>query len=224
MNAISEKAPSQATYDVVIAGAGIMGLSIAWELVRRTDVKIAVLDKGAGTGEGSTGASSAICRCRYSMDEMLQLANDGVSAYRNWQAYTGLGDPQAEFQNDGVLWMPGSDTAWADVEHARLMHIAHREHDTLRTVTMLPGVVGCQEIKTIADSFELVHALKAVDGEVELIGDAAQVRQVLLAGCFALICGIERNATDRDAVRRRGDHDRKVGRIKGQDRATASAI
>ena len=120
MNAISKKAPSQATYDVVIAGAGIMGLSIAWELVRRTDLKIAVLEKGAGTGEGSTGASSAICRCRYSMDEMLQLANDGVSAYRNWQAYTGLSDPQAEFQNDGVLWMPGSDTAWADVEHARL--------------------------------------------------------------------------------------------------------
>jgi glycine/D-amino acid oxidase-like deaminating enzyme len=54
------------------------------------------------------------------MDEMLQLACDGVGAYRNWQAYTGLSEPQARFQNDGILWMPGSDTTWADVEHARL--------------------------------------------------------------------------------------------------------
>ena len=97
-------------YDVVIVGAGIIGLSIAWELARRSDLAIAVLEKGAGTGEGSTGASSAICRYRYSMDEMVQLASDGIGAYRDWQAYTGLSEPLAAFQNDSVLWMPGSDT------------------------------------------------------------------------------------------------------------------
>jgi sarcosine oxidase subunit beta len=120
MRANSGNASSQHACDVVIAGAGIIGLGIAWELARRTRLKIAVLEKGAGIGEGSTGASSAICRCRYSRDEMLQLANDGVLAYRNWQAYTGLKQAQAKLQNDGILWMPGSDTAWADVEHARL--------------------------------------------------------------------------------------------------------
>lgn len=107
-------------FDVVIVGAGIIGLSIAWELARRSKLKIAVLEKGAATGEGSTGASSAICRCRYSMDDMLRLASDGISAYRNWSAYTELSRPKAEFQADGVLWMPGSNTRWADVEHARL--------------------------------------------------------------------------------------------------------
>ena len=61
-------------YDIVIVGAGIIGLSIAWELVRRSNLRIAVLDKGAATGEGSTGASSAICRYRYSIHEMVQLA------------------------------------------------------------------------------------------------------------------------------------------------------
>lgn len=107
-------------FDVVITGAGIIGLCIAWELARRSNLKIAVLEKGASTGEGSTGASSAVCRCRYSMDEMLALASDGISAYRNWRAYTGLREPRAVFQNDGILWMPGSDRDWADVEHARL--------------------------------------------------------------------------------------------------------
>ena len=108
------------TYDTVIAGAGIVGLSIAWELARRSDLKIAVLEKGAGLGEGSTGASSSICRHRYSMDEMLLMASSGISAYRNWRAYTGLSGPRADFQNQGVLWMPGSNTAWAANEHARL--------------------------------------------------------------------------------------------------------
>ena len=67
-------------FDVVIVGAGIIGLSVAWELARRSKLKIAVLEKGASTGEGSSGASSAVCRYRYSMDEMLQLASDGIWA------------------------------------------------------------------------------------------------------------------------------------------------
>ena len=126
MKTTSERTPRKDRFDVVIAGAGIIGLSIAWELARRSDLKIAVLEKGASTGEGSTGASSAICRYRYSMDEMLRLASDGISAYKNWPAYTGLSQPQAVFQNDGILWMPGSNTEWADVEHARLQQYGIR--------------------------------------------------------------------------------------------------
>ena len=107
-------------YDVVIAGAGIIGLSIAWQLARRSALRIAVIEKGAGIGEGSTGASSAICRVRYSTDEMLLLARDGIQAYRHWGEFTGLGDPAAEFHQDGVLWMPGGDREWAGVEQRRM--------------------------------------------------------------------------------------------------------
>ena len=108
------------SYDVVIAGGGIIGLSIAWQLAQRSKLRIAVAEKGAGVGEGSTGASSAICRVRYSVDETLLLARDGIHAYRNWQAFTGLAEPAAEFHQDGVLWMPGCDREWADAEHRRM--------------------------------------------------------------------------------------------------------
>jgi sarcosine oxidase subunit beta len=107
-------------FDVVIAGAGIIGLSIAWQLARRSNLSIAVIEKGTGVGEGSTGASSAICRVRYSIDETLLLARDGIQAYRHWKSFTGLENPAAEFHRDGVLWMPGSDRDWADIEHRRL--------------------------------------------------------------------------------------------------------
>ncbi|WP_187276467.1 NAD(P)/FAD-dependent oxidoreductase [Parahaliea maris] len=109
--------------DVVIVGAGIIGLSIAWQLARRSALNILVLEKGAGTGEGSTGASSAICRTRYSMDDMVQLARDGIHAYRHWQAFTGLTSPRARFAQDGVLWMPGADTGWAEREHQRMQRL-----------------------------------------------------------------------------------------------------
>jgi glycine/D-amino acid oxidase-like deaminating enzyme len=107
-------------YDVVIAGGGIIGLSIAWQLARRSKLSIAVIEKGADVGEGSTGASSAICRVRYSIDQTLLLARDGIHAYRNWQAFTGLAEPAAEFHQDGVLWMPGGDRGWADAEKNRM--------------------------------------------------------------------------------------------------------
>lgn len=110
-------------YDVSIIGAGIIGLSIAWQLARRSKLKIAVLEKGAGPGEGSTGASSAVCRVRYSLDEMITLARDGIHAYRNWQAFTALPQPRAAFKQDGVLWMPGADRGWAEREHRRLQQL-----------------------------------------------------------------------------------------------------
>ncbi|MEL6301543.1 MAG: FAD-dependent oxidoreductase [Pseudomonadota bacterium] len=106
--------------DVVVIGAGIIGLSIAWQLARRSKLKVTVLDKGKSIGEGSTGASSAVCRYRYSTDDMVRFARDGIDTYRNWQAYTGLSEPAASFHQTGVLWMPGEDIEWANREHERM--------------------------------------------------------------------------------------------------------
>ena len=47
------------TADVVVIGAGIIGLSTAFQVARRSSLKVIVLEKGASLGEGSTGASSA---------------------------------------------------------------------------------------------------------------------------------------------------------------------
>ena len=51
--------------DIVIVGAGIMGLSIAHQISRRDNSSIVILDKAPNVGEGSTGASCAILRQRY---------------------------------------------------------------------------------------------------------------------------------------------------------------
>jgi len=112
--------PSTDPGDVVVIGAGIIGLSIAWQIARRSAFKVTVLEKGAGVGEGSTGASSAICRCRYSLNEMIHLARDGIAAYQRWSEFTGLEQPRARFHDDGVLWFTGEETSWAEREAPRL--------------------------------------------------------------------------------------------------------
>lgn len=117
---------SEKTAEVVIVGAGIVGLCIAWQLTLRGQKKILVVEKAAGVGAGSTGASSAICRYRYSAPEMIRLAKTGIDSYRNWSDFVKLPTPRAQFHNDGVLWFTGDDQQWADREHLRLRALGIR--------------------------------------------------------------------------------------------------
>ena len=96
---------SRDTADVVIIGGGIMGLSIAHQISRRDPRRIVILEKAFNVGEGSTGASCAILRQRYTHPEAVMVARDGLHAHRNWAEYTGVSEPRARFHHTGVLWM-----------------------------------------------------------------------------------------------------------------------
>ncbi|MDH5373662.1 MAG: FAD-binding oxidoreductase [Acidimicrobiia bacterium] len=108
------------TADVVVVGAGIVGSAIAYQIARRSSGRVVLLDKGAGPAEGSTGASSSICRCRYSNPEVIRLARDGLAAYRNWGEFTGLEHPGNEFTHTGVLWLLNEDRGQLEAERDRL--------------------------------------------------------------------------------------------------------
>ena len=112
--------------EIVIVGAGIVGLSIAWQLHRRGQRGIVVVDQGSSIGEGSTGASSAVCRYRYSLEQMIRLASAGIDEYQRWPSFTGLSAPRAKFHNEGVLWLTGGDPHWADREHERMAKLGLR--------------------------------------------------------------------------------------------------
>ncbi len=135
--------------DVIIIGAGIVGLSIAWQISRRSKQKVLVIEKGAAIGEGSTGASSAVCRHRYSREEMVFLARDGIKAYRDWASFTGLEQPRAKFQQHGVLWMPGTNLNWSRTEHERMqsLGIATEVLDDDELLRRFPAINPC--IKTV---------------------------------------------------------------------------
>lgn len=89
-----------------MVGAGIIGSSISFQLARH-GVEVVALDKGVGPAEGSTGASSSICRCRYTFSEVTRLAFHGQEAYGAWAEFTGLAEPRSGLQRVGVVWMMG---------------------------------------------------------------------------------------------------------------------
>ncbi len=111
--------------DVVIVGAGIIGMSAAFQIARRSRLRVVVLDKGQGPGEGSTGASSAVCRFLYSHEEIVRLAHDGIAAYQRWPDFLGTDTPFASFQRIGVLWLSSSPD-WAAREAERLSELGLR--------------------------------------------------------------------------------------------------
>ncbi|MCZ6502995.1 MAG: FAD-dependent oxidoreductase [Gammaproteobacteria bacterium] len=106
--------------DVIVIGAGIIGLCSAFQIRKRSSLSVLIFEQGASLGEGSTGASAAVCRHRYSYDEMVELARDGIHAYRQWPRFIGTDQPLAQFQNDGVLWLSDGGDSWANRESKRL--------------------------------------------------------------------------------------------------------
>ena len=200
------------TTDVAIVGGGIMGMSIAYQIARRSNLSVTVLEKGAGLAEGSTGGSAAITRQRYSRSEQIRLARDGNHAFRNWSAYTGLSSPLAEYHMAGVLWMLGDTPARVHADRRRLraegVDAVVIGPDELRE--RFPALSACQEPFDL--SGEVPHEHR--DGEAFLLEQDA--------GYFDATAALEDVAT---AARREGvdvrmrtrvvdvrvDHGRAVG-------------
>lgn len=61
-----------------------------------------MLEKGAGLGDASTGASSVVCRYRYGVPPMIRLAKAGIESYRRWRDFTARSQPKAELRDEGV--------------------------------------------------------------------------------------------------------------------------
>jgi len=129
--------------DIVVVGAGIIGLSVAYQLALRTSERILVLEKGAGLGEGSTGASSAVCRFRYSRDEMVELAKDGIRAYQNWSDFLELTAPVARFHQTGVIWMGGGLGTSDEVARLQRLGVAATLLDDADVQANFPALSSC---------------------------------------------------------------------------------
>src|SRR6266852_2963027 len=68
------------TYDVVIIGAGVHGLAIAYYLGKRGITNVAVVDKGY-LGGGASGRNTAIIRSNYRTPEGTAFYNESVKLY-----------------------------------------------------------------------------------------------------------------------------------------------
>jgi glycine/D-amino acid oxidase-like deaminating enzyme len=158
---------SHETADVVIIGGGIMGMSIAYQVARRSAMSVVVLERGAGLGGGSTGGSSAITRQRYSKAESVRIARDGNVVWRNWSEYTGLNDPVGRFHDIGVVWMMNETAAEVATDRDRLIAegVDAVMVDAAELKNLYPGLSACMV------PFDLSGAIEheCADGDAFLV-------------------------------------------------------
>ena len=77
-------------YDVVIVGAGIMGVASAYHLQRNNPGKrIVIVDRFGAAGQGNTGRSNSMFRNTFSSSDNQILSNSSIDFYLHLQEELG---------------------------------------------------------------------------------------------------------------------------------------
>ena len=132
------------SYDVVIVGAGVHGLSTAYYLAKQGVTDIAVLDKGY-VGGGASARSTAIVRANY-------LTVEGIPFFReSLKLYEGLA-----LELDFNLMF--SQTGRLDIGHAESTVYALRQRVELNKLLGVDSrLIGPEEIKELVPVIDLRH-------------------------------------------------------------------
>ena len=77
------------TADVVIAGGGCMGCSVAWHLAQRGITNVVLLEREAQLGTGSTGKNAGGFRHQFSNSANIELSIESIALMKNFEAIVG---------------------------------------------------------------------------------------------------------------------------------------
>jgi glycine/D-amino acid oxidase-like deaminating enzyme len=203
-------------YDVIIVGGGIMGLNIAYQMSRRLPApsasSILVLERGASVGQGSTGASSAVCRYIYTHDEMIDLSVSGIGAYKQWSQYLQSDDVSASFTRTAGLWLTDESVQSARGTVARLAErgLHATVMDAADVTKRWPAMTDCGaefdnwcrvEHECVPRSRgDNVAVVEESAGYFEPVAALEDLRRVLAERGVEVLCG-----ADVSGVERRGD-------------------
>lgn len=135
--------------EVVILGAGIMGASAGWHLMRRGVKDVLLLDRAASPGQGSTGRATGGFRAQYATGINVRLSLLSRRKLASFRYDTGV-DPG--YEPCGYLWLAGSERELAALEAGRRVQheaglheavpVSADEIRTLNRALALEGIVG----------------------------------------------------------------------------------
>jgi sarcosine oxidase subunit beta len=127
-------------YDVVIIGAGVHGLAIAYYLGKRGITNVAVLDKGY-LGGGASGRNTAIIRSNYRTPQGVAFYDESVTLYETLALEL---DFNVMFSQQGHLTIAHTDrgvtTLRERAETNRLLGVESRLVSRGEIAKMVPGL------------------------------------------------------------------------------------
>ena len=152
-----------AKYDVVVIGAGIMGVASAYHLKRNNPQKqVLVIDRYGAPGQGNTGRSNAMFRNTFSSRDNQVLSDASIDFYLHVQEELKV---DIGLQKIGYLWLMDDGQLSKSEPHLRLMEgngIEIRRYSKDELKRLMPSMVT--EFEPGGDA-ELM-GLPSVDGGV----------------------------------------------------------
>ena len=190
--------------EVVVVGAGIVGLSTAWHLVQQGVRDVVVVER-RHVGAGASGKSGAIIRTHYSNEHETRLAVEGLAFFRNFEERVGVAcrftehgylifaDPEARESLDANLAIQRSFGIPARIIDADEL----REIDGSASVED-GAVVGYEPTAGAVDGMEACNAFATV-----LLREGVEIRQGTTVTAIrhqrGRVAGVTSTAGDLDA-------------------------
>ena len=129
--------------DILVVGAGIMGVASAYHLKRNNPGKrVLVIDRYGAAGQGNTGRSNAMFRNTFSSRDNQILSNSSIDFYLHVQEEL---KSDIGLQKIGYLWLMDEEKLSASEPYLRLMErngieLTRYSRDELKR--FLPGMVA----------------------------------------------------------------------------------
>src|SRR6266702_5483239 len=130
------------SYDVVIIGAGVHGLAIAYYLGKRGVNSVAVLDKGY-LGGGASGRNTAIIRSNYRTPEGVAFYDESVKLYERLALEL---DYNVMFSQQGHLTVAHTD---------RGVTTLRERAETNRLLGVNSRLIGPEEIRELVPGLDI---------------------------------------------------------------------
>lgn len=137
--------PRKDHYQVVVVGAGAIGLSIAHHLARLGITDVLVLDRDSLV-KGATGRNGGGVRAQWTTEENIVLAKRSIEAFKHFAAETGH---NVFLRQGGYLFLTRSEAQLASLREAAAFQNRHgvrtRVIDLPEAQRIIPGldVSGC---------------------------------------------------------------------------------
>src|SRR5436853_2572840 len=132
----------KSSYDVVIIGAGVHGLAIAYYLGKRGITNVAVLDKGY-LGGGASGRNTAIIRSNYRTPQGVAFYDESVTLYERLALEL---DYNVMFSQQGHLTLAHTD---------RGVTTLRERAETNRLLGVNSRLLSCEEIRDLVPGLDL---------------------------------------------------------------------